>query len=389
MIPPMKLDLFVHDCFLEIGHSNAVIETLRNVDPKLISKLNLISYTCDDPDHLFPNLKCKVIHHKVPLPWLKPILLKIIFFHLYTAAYCIFNRNSIKISIGIATLCANLINIQFIHSHWEQFFFNQRKLNLITYIYKKTLFLYFRLCENYLYNKKGMLFSSLSRYVTNFCLSHFKIRPQQIKTIYSAVNLSKYSLDDCDRFQIYSDLCLQFPQLNAIDPKKPIFLFVGAFERKGLPFALDALKKIPFAQIVIIGKPESGTSFSIPRNIPNAIISHTSEIQRFYQLCDNFIFPTHYEPFGLVIAEAAAMGMRVYATTNNVGATEILGNLDEIYLFPIPEKVFIKHHEILTNEMKTKLREERISKVFSQYSWQNAGIEFQQILIEISQLRIN
>ena len=40
--------------------------------------------------------------------------------------------------------------------------------------------------------------------------------------------------------------------------------------------------------------------------------------------------PTLYEPFGLVLIEAAAMGMNIVTTRNCVGASELLENLEGI-----------------------------------------------------------
>ena len=377
----MHLTLFVHDCFLEIGHSNAMIETLRNIPAAKIQQLHIVAYSCGDLDILFPHLKGKIFFHKVPLARLHPFILKMLFYHIWSFLYSIAHRHTIKIGIGIASLWIDVVNVQFIHTQWKDYYFKLSKLSPFAYIYKRILFLYFTVCEQFLYSRPNLSISSLSQYITCYLKGHFKISPQQISTIYSSVNHNKFTLYQESREQQYIKLLSKYPQMKNIDWRRPISLFVGAYERKGLPFALDQLKNLESAQLIVIGKHEGHHAFTFPSNIKICEISFTQELPLFYSLVDAFIFPTHYEPFGLVILEAAVCGLELYITRHHVGASELLKDIEGIHLFDHPHDLLIKDIPLLSLETKNSRRMQRL-EILSATSWEKAGTQFYQMLAE-------
>ena len=83
----MKLALFVHDCFQEIGHSHAMIEIIKNFPSEEIESLEIISFTSEDPSILFPELQGRVSFIRVPFPNLYPFIFKMIFYHIWTWCY--------------------------------------------------------------------------------------------------------------------------------------------------------------------------------------------------------------------------------------------------------------------------------------------------------------
>lgn len=58
---------------------------------------------------------------------------------------------------------------------------------------------------------------------------------------------------------------------------------------------------------------------------------HVPDAWRFYAASDAFVFPTSYEPFGMVITEAMASGIPVI-TTEVAGAAELIEHGREGYL---------------------------------------------------------
>ena len=379
----MKLALFVHDCFYEIGHSHAMIEIIRNFPQDKIEKLDIISFTSEDPEKLFPELKGKVFFRRVPFPNLYPVLIKIIFYHIWTFFYSLLflDNKTKKIGIGIASLSAQYINIQFVHNQWNQYFFSHKKLSSFAYIYKKVLFFYMNLSEKILFSKKEIKLGVLSKFVTEYCQKTFSLSDKQVRTVYSGVNLEKYKIIQSPREELFNELKENYKELENIDPTKPIFLFVGAYERKGLPAVLSALQKLEDPQLIVVGSPDSVGKFTFPDNIKIAAISYTRELPKFYSLADTFVFPTSYEPFGLVITEAVAMGLEVYVTEKNVGATELLHGLEDVHIIHTPNDLEIKHQKILTLDEKNKIRENRLEKLKS-YSWEKAGKEFYDLLVQ-------
>jgi UDP-glucose:(heptosyl)LPS alpha-1,3-glucosyltransferase len=103
---------------------------------------------------------------------------------------------------------------------------------------------------------------------------------------------------------------------------RPLLLFVGyEFERKGLPLLLTALPRLQTSDthLVVVGRPLNAYAARLLRALDITHHVHflgpRPEIAPYYAACDLFLFPTRYEPFGLVIAEAMASGIPVLTTT--------------------------------------------------------------------------
>lgn len=379
----MKISLYVHDLHPEIGHSRALIELLNGLNPEQkdqITLIEVIAFSSTHLEKLFPDFKAKKIFVKVPFPKLTPFLLKMIFYHLYTFFYSmIYARKKIKIGIGIASLNVNIANIQFVHEQWNQLFFQQRKLNPISFIYKKILFCYFHVAEKFFFSSPKRKFITIAQFISDFLCHKFQVAPHQITLIPSAVNPFEFQYSEKTISQTWSELLHHYPQLQSLDINKPIALFVGAYERKGLDLALNYMANQPNSQFIIVGKAENKASWKIPHHINVAQIEFTKNIRAFYEVSDLFIFPTYYEPFGLVIIEAFAMGLDIIVPKDNVGAAEIL---------PLAEGLHFSHQgqalpsisiNKLSKEKKIQRRHERLSKM-STITWESGAQSFFKLL---------
>lgn len=377
-----KIIIYVHDLFIEIGHSNAIIETINNLDLK-ISELVVVAYSCDDLDKLFPNIKCPKSIVKVPFPKLYPLLFKMLFYYAYAyiVSFFKFDKSYTKIGIGISYLWADIVNVQFVHRHWGEFYFNYLKKNSFKYFYKKILFFFFNIFESYVFCHPKKKFSSLSKFTTKYLLRHYPISKEQIVTTYSGINLEKFSIDQRPKSDLKAELEKDYTVLRDLDLNSPIYLFVGAYERKGLLKILETLSKKDNSQLIIVGKPESQSEISYPKNIKIFRIEFTKKLPVFYSLADSFVFASIYEPFGLVIIEAAAMGLELFLTKDNVGACELLENINGIHLYSNHSDFKIEDIKILSLEQRLKWREERLSYL-NQYTWDKTGKSFYKLLVK-------
>jgi glycosyltransferase involved in cell wall biosynthesis len=383
----MKISIFVHELLPQVGHSRAMIELINGLtieQKSNIEYIETISFESKDLNQLFPEINCPKKIIKIPGMTLKPFLLKMFTYHILSFFYSLFFcRKKIKIGIGIASLNVNISNIQFIHKQWEMLFFQKRRLNLIQKIYKKALFKYFEIGEHLLFKNKNIQFIVIAHFLQNFIKSTFGTGVEQIHLIPSGVNTTEFSIESLNQQQIIDNLVSKHVALKIINFDEPVILFVGAFERKGLDRVLDYLKDKPSSQLILIGKPESYSSWNFPTNIRIAHVLFTEEINLFYAISDIFIFPTYYEPFGLVILEAYSMGLDLIIPKDNVGASEILinesDNEDGIYFFLqqgiLPEIHFKK---VDLNQRK-KRRRDRLNKL-SQFSWEKSAEKFYSIL---------
>ena len=249
---------------------------------------------------------------------------------------------------------------------------------------KKILFTYFKILEKYIYSsRRPTQYIVIANFLKNFLNDIFSTDLKKITLIPSGVNTDEFELQKVDTQTLFSDLLKKYPQLSGVNPQRPIALFVGAFERKGLYRVFDTLKTLPEAQLIVIGKSEF-TNFEMPA-LPFKVvhIPFTKEVNLFYQLTDLFIFPTSYEPFGLVILEAYVMGLDLLIPSDNVGASEIIPQTVGISYFQQSDIMPVPALKKITLEDKKERRIERL-KMIENYKWENSGEKFYSILNQSS-----
>lgn len=377
----MKLAIFVHEFQLEVGHSRATIDLLNHLSTdqkEKIKEIKVIAYYSGNLDLLLPEIKCKKTIHQVPFKNLYPFFIKSIFYQLWTQLYSIiFLKEFIKLGIGMACMNIDIVNIQFIQKQYQDLALTNAKSNFLRYLYKTLLFSYYGICEDILFQKKNLQFLVPAKFLKTYLMDEYKIDNQNIALTYSGVDLKNFHYKYSTKNEVYTELCKRYDELKKLDISKPIYLFVGAFERKGLPHALEILKQNPEAQFLVVGVSESITNYKFPENLNVAWVKFTKEISLFYELADIFIFPTTYEPFGLVILEAYIMGLDLYVTNKNVGAMELISDFDHVY--KIDKNFQLPKSHVIELKDKMQRREMRINNL-SQYSWENSSQLFSAVL---------
>ncbi len=110
-----------------------------------------------------------------------------------------------------------------------------------------------------------------------------------------------------------------------------LLLFAGEYRRKGLANVIRALGRLrlPVVHLLAVGAgdqthyqavaAQAGVSAQVTLAGPAANIEH------LFGAADAFVFPTLYEPFGMVITEAMASGLPVI-TSRRAGASEMIEN---------------------------------------------------------------
>jgi len=124
-------------------------------------------------------------------------------------------------------------------------------------------------------------------------------------------------------------------------PGLPRLLLVGAFERKGLDVAIRALAmmKVP-AELLAVGSGRRTAFASLAESLGVGdrvrLEPPSGDIAEVYRTADAFVFPTRYEPFGMVIAEALASGVPV-VTSAVAGAAELVRDGESGFVVPDSE----------------------------------------------------
>jgi glycosyltransferase involved in cell wall biosynthesis len=382
----MKLTIYVHDFHLEIGHTRAMIDLLNHLTEEQkseIKEIEVVSFTATDPKKLlnFPK-STSITCSKVPFPGLYPFFFKAFFYQVWTGLRHLLKKKKgeVSLSIGIAFPFPDIVNIQFIHHHWDELNQLYKKASLVKKWYKKILFGYFNISENFTYKRANTNFLVLSRFTKEYLEKKFQIADEYVALTYSNVNEKNFFVIEKEKKEILKDLGGEGEQLQGLNFSLPIFLFVGAFERKGLDRALAILSKFKEAQLIVVGKPESGGSDILNSSkVKIFYVPFTKQLNFYYNLADYFIFPTYYEPFGLVILEAAITGLPLIIPRENVGASELLLE-DRATQFIEGENFTLENVKILSREERIKNNEQR-RNYLKQFSWEkSAAIFYQKIL---------
>ena len=107
-----------------------------------------------------------------------------------------------------------------------------------------------------------------------------------------------------------------------------VALFVGNLLSKGARRDPGGARTTPGLHLLIVSgskaTAEQGGSRN-PRGSPigSIFVGHSRQVERYFAASDIFLFPTIYEPYGMVISEAMAAGMAV-VTSGSAGAAELI-----------------------------------------------------------------
>lgn len=140
----------------------------------------------------------------------------------------------------------------------------------------------------------------------------------KIRVVYNGVDTRKYDPSRFTREEI-----VKFRKKIGVDDA-PMIFFIGRLTWvKGIDMLLMAmpsiLKEVPDAKLVILGKGDMELlithiihSLHLEKNVITNF-SYVSEEERlkYYAACDVAVFPSKYEPFGIVCTEAMSMGKPV------------------------------------------------------------------------------
>jgi glycosyltransferase involved in cell wall biosynthesis len=121
----------------------------------------------------------------------------------------------------------------------------------------------------------------------------------------------------------------------------PVVLYVGDFYRKGLAVAISALAAAerPDAWLLVVGRGEYDAFRAHAARLGVAerlcFTGFVPDTRPYFAAADVFVFPTRYEPFGMVVTEAMAAGLPVI-TTRAAGAAEVIAHGEDGLLVDVP-----------------------------------------------------
>jgi UDP-glucose:(heptosyl)LPS alpha-1,3-glucosyltransferase len=151
-------------------------------------------------------------------------------------------------------------------------------------------------------------------------LARYFRRADGVRLIYHGVDLDTFHPRNRPRYRDEVRASL------GIDPASCLALFVGNLQ-KGAAAAIRAVARVPGVRLLLV----SGSDAAADRAVAEAesvadrvlFAAHSKQVERYYAAADLFVFPTLYEPYGMVISEAMASGLPVI-TPRTAGAAELI-----------------------------------------------------------------
>lgn len=255
----------------------------------------------------------------VPCPKAMPQLLKNIWFLIATRTLRTrTSPSSVIITAGTAAFPGDIRVVHFVHNAWWKVFHTYRlplpnAATPLRYFYQWCYAAWEKYLETKILLRCQHIIAVSSRVAHDVSIlnqnHHNRVPLPKITVIHHAANRQ-------------SD-----PQQKSTPRDIPVILFVGALERKGISKALDILalcRDLPWRFVAVGGGSlYHWQNYAEQKGIKDRVtfVGQTPATPYFSQ-ADIFLFPSYYEPFGLVITEAITAGC-LPLCAQDCGATEL------------------------------------------------------------------
>ncbi len=167
-------------------------------------------------------------------------------------------------------------------------------------------------------------------------------------------------------------------------------LFVG-FLPKGAAVAIRATARVAGVHLVLV----SGADSTADRAVAAAegvsdrvtFVSFTRSVEKYFAAADIFVFPTLWEPYGMVISEAMAAGLPVI-TSRTAGAAELIAHGRDGWLTDDPwdvNAVAAGLRELAASSELRAVMGAEARKTIEAYSWDTAAERTMDVYREITE----
>lgn len=316
----MKIALVCSEVIRESGHGRYMLELARRLAP-------------DHEVHVYTNLYQPVpgVHHH-PVPAVIGINLFRVFSFFLASSWALWGaKYDIIHAIGGCTARRDVVTAQFCQRPWA----DELKRSgtggpgsgLKARLRRLYHEIYWRACDlleapafktgphQRLVAVSGGVREELARY--------YGADPAAVRVIYNGVEPAEFAPEALAPLRAPTREALGFL------PEAPVLLFIGDFYRKGLATAIAALARLetPGVQLLVVGRGEieGFRERAAEAGVGDRVhfVGFQPDVRPYFAAADAFVFPTRYEPFGMVITEAMAAGLPV-VTSRAAGAAEVI-----------------------------------------------------------------
>jgi len=219
-------------------------------------------------------------------------------------------------------------------------------------------------------------------------VSLYKIKPEKIETVHSAVddNFGIISRNDAELIKIKEKYHLPYKfmlYLGTIEPRKNICAIIQAYE-KFHKLAYESKDEELLKYKLVIAGEKGWLSEKIFNEIRSAssrksilFIRTIPEIDKkyIYNLASIFVYPSFFEGFGFPPLEAMRCGVPIIAS-NNSSLPEIVGNGGVLVDPDKPDEIFRAMKEILENKGLQDILVKKGLEKSREFDWKKTAFEY-------------
>ena len=193
---------------------------------------------------------------------------------------------------------------------------------------------------------------------------------QNVVVIHNGVDTSEFQLGESDRTALGLPLSVR------------LALFIGDLKtnRKNLDTIFKALQRLPHTHLAVVGNfqgspyPALAKTLKIDHQVH--FMGRRHDISKVMQACDFFVFPSRYEPFGMVVTEAMATGLPVIISTST-GAAEIIDSSCSVLIDSEDIAALTTAMEVLSKDSILCLKMGGSARsIAERHTWSNKAIQY-------------
>jgi UDP-glucose:(heptosyl)LPS alpha-1,3-glucosyltransferase len=303
----LRIALLVHDFNRHAGHSRYVAELASRF--RRDHDVHVFTNTVDDPDTQ------GITFHHVPA-WRRNTLSTIVTFVL-PATFLVRGPFDIIHAQGLCGLRQNVITSHICQPAW----FAAADRHFGPAIWRKRVFraIVTRLDRLVMRPKAAVRFIAPSKRVRNDLAEHYSLG-NQVRVVYHGTDMEMFH--PRNRLKWRDTVRMEL----GLAPSDCMALYVGDMQ-KSMPAAARAIAKAPGVKLVVVSRSDLKIygPMAAQAGVADRVqfVAPSREIARYYAAADLFVFPTYYDAFGLVLAEAMASGLPVVAS-RAAGAAELI-----------------------------------------------------------------
>ena len=292
----------------------------------------------------------------------------------------------VVISCGAVTSRKTDVNVvHFVHSAWLKSPFHTIRMNRNLYgIYQWTYSFLNAYWEKFAFQRARILIAvseSIKRE-----LIEVGVPEEKIQVVSNGVDVEEF------RPAIAVN---QSRQQFGLPEKVSLALFVGEFKtnRKNLDTVLKALVNVTSLHLAVVGSIDNSPYPQLARQLDVNervhFLGYRSDIAQIMQNVDFFVFPSRYEPFGMVVSEAMASGLPVITTAAS-GVAAIVTPECGIVL-PDSEDILALTNAMISLTTNFELRKQmgQVARAIAeQHSWKSKAIAYLDLFESFANKRV-